>query len=521
MIVMKKRLIICLSITLLICVTLLTILYACFNTKLLSDVSIEIGTKEININSFYKNGKVNKNAKLLTNISDIDLNKIGNYDIEIEDNNKTNIVKLHLVDTTSPKVVFKDIVRGKDYQVNPNDFIESVEDISEYTVSVENPVTIDGYKDYDISIIVKDVANNITQSVCKLTISIVADSYSLELGDVLRKEDIVYDSTLINYVNDEDIARINASPIGEYELKINYENKEYLCKIKKQDTKGPILELNDKTIYLGDSISGKNEFIKSVTDYSGEANTTLLSSYDLNKLGTQEITIEAVDKYNNKTVKTAKLNIIEDKDAPVFSGLTELTVNKHSTVDYNSGVKATDKKDGIVDFTVTNEADTSKYGTYYVTYTAKDKAGNTATEKRKVFVEHDMDDTMALLREFASQAGDDYESIRQLILTKVKYNSNWGGDDPIWYGLTNYKGNCYVHAMIYQEILKLKGYETQLIWVTDKSHYWNLVKINGVWRHSDATPGIHHSMISADTDEVRYANLQGRDWDRSAWPEAV
>ena len=59
-----------------------------------------------------------------------------------------------------------------------------------------------------------------------------------------------------------------------------------------------------------------------------------------------------------------------------------------------------------------------------------------------------------------------------------------------------------------------------LIWTTDKTHYWNLIKLNGVWRHTDSTPGNKHSMIENETDAVRYEHLQERDWDRSKWPAA-
>ena len=74
--------------------------------------------------------------------------------------------------------------------------------------------------------------------------------------------------------------------------------------------------------------------------------------------------------------------------------------------------------------------------------------------------------------------------------------------------------------MCLQALLKEKGYATQLIWVTDKSHYWNLVKIGGVWRHMDATPDSNHRKISIMTDEQRLSTLKGRDWDHSAWPAA-
>jgi transglutaminase-like putative cysteine protease len=119
----------------------------------------------------------------------------------------------------------------------------------------------------------------------------------------------------------------------------------------------------------------------------------------------------------------------------------------------------------------------------------------------------------------ASGLSGDAVYLRNWVRNNIGYNSNWGGDDPVWYGLKNRTGNCYVHAKCLDALLKAHGYETQLIWVTDKSHYWNLVKIDGQWKHLDSTPGSRHSKYYQPmNDEQRYSCLQGRDWDRTQWP---
>ena len=65
-----------------------------------------------------------------------------------------------------------------------------------------------------------------------------------------------------------------------------------------------------------------------------------------------------------------------------------------------------------------------------------------------------------------------------------------------------------------------KGIESQLIWTIQKnpSHYWLIVKIDGVWKHIDPTPGRLHSKYSLMNDKQRLSTLSGRKWDRSAWP---
>ena len=88
----------------------------------------------------------------------------------------------------------------------------------------------------------------------------------------------------------------------------------------------------------------------------------------------------------------------------------------------------------------------------------------------------------------------------------------------MWYGFTNKVGNCYVHALCLQRLLSAKGYSTKLIWVTNKTHYWLIVKIDGQWKHIDPTPGRLHSRYSLMNDKQRLSTLSGRKWDRSAWP---
>ena len=79
-------------------------------------------------------------------------------------------------------------------------------------------------------------------------------------------------------------------------------------------------------------------------------------------------------------------------------------------------------------------------------------------------------------------------------------------------------GNCYVHAHCLKALFDAKGIESQIIWVTEKTHYWLVVKIGDVWRHIDATPTPGHMRYSLMNDEERHKTLSGRNWNRSLWP---
>ncbi|MCC8139851.1 MAG: hypothetical protein LIO67_06075 [Lachnospiraceae bacterium] len=82
-------------------------------------------------------------------------------------------------------------------------------------------------------------------------------------------------------------------------------------------------------------------------------------------------------------------------------------------------------------------------------------------------------------------------------------------------------GNCYVHAMCTKAILDQKGISSQLIWTTEKTHYWLIVYVNGGWKHLDATPmagSIREACKQLMNDSERLATLRGRTWDTSLWP---
>lgn len=498
------------------------LLYGKFGPKF-QDTTIEIGTrKEISAKDFLKNEKYIEESEIVTDWKEIDLAKVGQYDITLRHQEKEETVQLNLVDTTPPEVTFQDIVRYKDYEINAEDFIVEKSDLSEMTVEVVNAPEITGFANYPVTVVVKDASGNETKKECTMQIEWLKREFTMEKGDRLSKEDLLYNAEEDGYLLDsEELKRIADSDIGDYELKVEHEGTEYTVKIKITDLTPPSLKLKDVTIYDDETVDGKNAFIVSAKDASGEVTTKMKTEINYKKLGAQQIVIEAVDKYGNVSEETATLTIRKDTIGPVISGLSAMTVTKGASIDYRKGVSAKDVKDGACEFTVnTDNVNTEKAGTYYAVYTSSDTKGNKTTSKRKITIKHNAEDERALVKEIASGLSNNVEEIRDYCRNKIRYGHSYGDGEPVWYGFNNWNGNCYVHAMCFQALLKEKGYTTQLIWVTNKTHYWNLVKIGGVWRHMDSTPDSNHRKISIMTDEQRLSTLKGRDWDHSAWPAA-
>ena len=536
----------------LILAILAIILFNIFSKKVKDHVQLELGTQEIKIQDFLTDEKYAENAEFVTDISQIDLNKVATYEITIKLNDKEYTSILDVKDTTAPQVKFQDVDGYTDYQINPEDFIAEKTDASNMEVSLGNEVTINGFGEYHPLIIVKDEYGNETSQECLLNISYIRSKFTLEYGNKLTKEDLLFNvAEYQDTINQQDIDTINSYDVGEYDLKSVYDGQEKVTKITIQDTIAPELVLKDVTLYTEQTITDTNQFVEKAEDLAG-VTLNILTEIDYSIVGDQEVTIEAVDGHGNKTSQTAKLTIKEDTEGPVFSGISDLKVTKGGTADYKKGVTAKDGKDGDVEFTVDSSSvklDTA--GTYYATYTATDKAGNTTTSKRKIIVSEkstasssstsssSSGDVYAKADEFIAKATSGVSgtankilAIKNYLRNNIKYSHRYNASNTgsvnaaAMKAFTAYEGDCYIHAAAAQVMFTRLGVKSIIVNALDYSHYWNMVYINGGWKHVDPTPGWAYADVGFMNDAKRLETLRRingyeyRDWDRSKFPVA-
>ena len=539
-------------IVILILAILAIILFNIFSKKVKDHVQLELGTQEIKIQDFLTDEKYAENAEFVTDISQIDLSKVATYEITIKLNDKEYTSILDIKDTTAPQVKFQDVDGYTDYQINPEDFIAEKTDASNMAVSLGNEVTITGFGEYHPLIIVKDEYGNETSQECLLNISYIKSKFTLEYGNKLTKEDLLFNvAEYQDTVNQADIDTINSYDVGEYDLKSVYDGQEKITKITIQDTVAPELVLKDVTLYTEQTITDANQFVEKAEDLAG-VTLNILTEIDYSIIGDQEVTIEAVDSHGNKTSQTAKLTIKEDTEGPVFSGISDLKVTKGDTADYKKGVTAKDGKDGDVEFTVDSSSvklDTA--GTYYATYTATDKAGNTTTSKRKIVVSEksttsssstsssSSGDVYAKADEFIAKATSGVSgtankilAIKNYLRSNIKYSHRYNASNTgsvnaaAMKAFTAYEGDCYIHAAAAQVMFTRLGVQSIIVNALDYTHYWNMVYINGGWKHVDPTPGWAYADVGFMNDAKRLETLRRingyeyRDWDRSKFPVA-
>ena len=127
-------------------------------------------------------------------------------------------------------------------------------------------------------------------------------------------------------------------------------------------------------------------------DVDGVIKVKKSGSVKTSVVGTYIITYRATDKAGNKstakrTVKVVKKTVSTDKTPPVITilGKNPVTINQYSSY-IDAGATAKDNKDGTVTVKSSGSVNSSNVGTYTISYSATDKAGNKATAKRTVKV---------------------------------------------------------------------------------------------------------------------------------------
>ena len=486
------------------------------------DLTVELGTETVSVADFATKYAKPERFKFASDPSAVDINRTGTTEITLDYGGSQSTAKLTVVDTVAPKVnfvqhVFCQILEEPDPEV----FISSVTDESDTRVYFASDVVLPkDYSDVTVCVVVEDASGNKTKKECVLSWNWLLEDYTLEYGQQMQKEDILMDPARdTSLISQEEIDRINAGGVGVYTLTGQLEGNRDACRVTVVDTQGPVLTVKNVKTAKGMKLSG-DAFIESVTDISGVAEVRALSDLNTDEYGKQTVMIEAEDIYGNVTRKEAYFWVATEYIPPMITGAgSPLSVKKGGQLDLMAGVSAADNWDGACEVVCdTGKLDFQTAGTYYVTYKAWDNSGNEASVKRKVVVKHDAADTAALAASNAASLGDDPEQLRDYVRSNIRYNHDWGDNDPVWYGFTNKVGNCYVHAMCLKAIFDLKGIENQLIWVTTKSHYWLIVKIDGQWKHIDPTPSMLHGRYSLMNDQQRLSTLSGRKWDTSLWP---
>ena len=200
---------------------------------------------------------------------------------------------------------------------------------------------------------------------------------------------------------------------------------------------------------------------------------------------------------------TSHLNLKADEEPPVISGAKDISIITGQAIAYKEHVTVTDNADSDITYTVDNSTvDNNKEGTYQVTYSATDKAGNktevtiTVTVVYRPYTEDDLwvlcDQVLANLIKPGMSEKEKVEAIFNWVDWTITYKGH--AEKVSWIqgaydGLKNHIGDCFTIASTCHALYQRAGLETFMIErypITYAQHFWNAVKIDGVWYHCDA-----------------------------------
>ncbi|WP_434472064.1 immunoglobulin-like domain-containing protein [Aeromonas veronii] len=145
--------------------------------------------------------------------------------------------------------------------------------------------------------------------------------------------------------------------------------------------------LSDTRIKQGtafDPLAGVSASDKEDGDLTGQIQVE--GSVDSQRIGLYPLTYKVSDRDNNVTEQVRTIEVYSMK--PVFSGVTDTTLELGTPFDPMAGVSAHDEEDGdlTAQIKVSGSVDSSKVGRYTLTYQVSDSAGQQVTQQRNVTV---------------------------------------------------------------------------------------------------------------------------------------
>lgn len=329
----------------------------------------------------------------------------------------------------------------------------------------------------------------------------VVNEVAVEVGSAaIPLEQFAKEGRTVQLVTD--VSSIALDALGEYRLEFSYKKKSYFSTLKIVDTTAPTGTGVAHTIYNDETLNPE-DFVKDIQDAT-ETKLAFDKTPDFTQVGEQNVTVRLTDTSGNVGLVHAKLTVIADTVAPVFSAMEKLTVNIGQAVSYREGITVTDDRDGNLNFTIdASNVNLEEEGTYTIVYEAADKSGNVTRVEREIFVSSKLVVNAELVDEMAQtlldkiikenmSVHDKIYAIFMYVRRNVAYSSSKENELlPAAYKAMKYKkGDCYNYFALAKVLLDKIGVDNIPVerYQGKSSHFWLLVNVGTGWYHYDASP---------------------------------
>lgn len=256
---------------------------------------------------------------------------------------------------------------------------------------------------------------------------------------------------------------------------------------------------------VGGPLPEAKDFVKSLPEgYTAQ----FAKEYQFSDLGDYDLTVTVTDPKGRTTSQNVKFTLIVDDQAPVITGVKDLSVYVGDGVSYRAGVYVSDNCDAPVSLQIDSSlVDTSTEGSYLVVYTATDAVGNAASVTATVYVyqERITEEVLwaeidRLILQHISPKATAEQKARE-VYAYVYYNVSYAdtSDKNDWVraayeGIRTGQGDCFAYFALSKAFFTRLGIETRDVQRTEgivaERHYWNMVNIGGSenarWYHFDA-----------------------------------
>lgn len=514
--------------------------YEDYTGRVYSHCVIEAGDVEVTPEDFLKN-----QTKVVTftegyDVSAIDTTTPGDYDVELTSGMYKYKSILTVEDTTAPVGSPRALTLEYGETAEPVDFAEDIYDVTKVSVEYAEAPDFTKGGESEVTIILTDTSGNATSLKSTLNILPVHREVVIESGDELPGltafllDELAEDNASAKLLTDMD--EIDTYKPGDYPIEISFGNSVYTSVLSIVDTVPPVIETKDFTGFTT-SVITPDILIESAEDVT-ELTYSFKEEPDLSREGVQEVTVVATDMGGNTAEGTSMLTLALDTEAPVIEGAKDITIMQNYPISYREGITVTDNCDEDIQLKIDASGVKSKQiGEYPITYTATDRAGNTAevTITLNIIEEHYDEATVyayasQVLASITTPEMNDLEKMTAIyrwvkrIISYTESDNKTDWTKAAYYGLVLHKGDCYSYCMTSKALLDVAGIKNMVIdtYPLRDIHFWNLVDIGEGWRHFDTTPRIGGGdfLYMDDATITAYSVTHGNShiYDRTRFP---
>ena len=305
----SRRIYIVLGIVLFI--TIVFMAMALPNNNINKSILIEAGGELPEAGDFFKNHI--DNAEYVTDMTGINSNEPGIYDVEIKSGKKTYSLKLEIKDTIAPVAEIVNVDLYESRTVEPQEYLRSIKDATNVKLAYKVEPDYKKTGNQEVVLLLEDTSGNKTEYKSILRISKVK-----EIAEIDISEGKLDAGTFLKDQKDLNISKVTdtsfPTTLGIFPVKITVGDVVYDSSVKIIDRIAPIGIAVDRKFWTVDKISAM-DFVEDVIDAT-PVTARFTEEPDFTNIGDQTVKITLADQEGNETQFEAVLTLEADTEPP-------------------------------------------------------------------------------------------------------------------------------------------------------------------------------------------------------------